>query len=66
MESRDRQRQRGFQSRNAKRRALKFHLLFVSGMGSVVGGNGIDCAVGNRDQDGFTIGRGAQRADSLL
>ena len=61
MQSGDRQRERGFKSGDAERRALEFHLLFVGGVGSVIGGDGVDRAVGERGQDGFAIGGRAQR-----
>ena len=38
----------------------------MSGMRSVIGGNGIDRTVGDRDQYGFTIGRRAQRRIHLV
>src|ERR1700730_6535883 len=57
---RDRERQCSFQAGNAESGAFEFDLLFVSGMRGVIGGDGVDGAVGERDDNGFAVGRRAQ------
>src|SRR6266481_5448676 len=56
MQPGDRQRERSFKSGYAEGRALKFHLLFMVRVRSVVGRDGVHRTVGERDQDGFEIG----------
>ena len=62
----DRQRERGFQSGDAERGALEFHLFLVGGVGRMVGGDGVHRAVGERSQDSFKIGGRAQRGIHLV
>src|ERR1700693_6232556 len=57
----DGQRQRGFQSRDAKRGGLELDLLFVGRMRGVVGGNGVHGAVGQGDQNSLAVRGRAQR-----
>src|ERR1700733_5693426 len=53
--------QRGFQAGDAEAGALELDLLFVGSVGGVVGGDGVDGAVGERNQNRFAVGGGAQR-----
>src|ERR1019366_4015393 len=46
--------------------ALEFDLLFVEGMGSMVGSDGIDGAVGDAGDHGVAVGGGAQRRGHLV
>jgi len=55
MKLRNGQGQRGFEPRNAEGGALKLDLLFVRGVRSVVGGDGVYGAIGERNQNGFAI-----------
>src|SRR5271157_2806392 len=57
--------QRGFKSGDAEGSALELHLLFVGRVGGMIGGDGVHGAVGERDQDGFEVGGGAQRGIHL-
>ena len=52
---RDRQCQRSFESGDAEGRALELDFFFVRGVRSVVGGDGVHGAVGQRDQNRFTV-----------
>ena len=51
-------RQRGFQAGDAEGGALEFHLLFVEGVGRVVGGDRVDGAVDDALNQRFAVGSG--------
>ena len=61
MQSSESQPDRGFQTNHSEGCALELHLLFVRGMGRVVGCDSIHGSVGQRHQQRLAICRRAQR-----
>ena len=57
----DGQAERGFQSGDSEHGALELDDLFMRRMGSVIGGDGIDGAIGESHENRFAIGARTQR-----